>query len=85
MPSKKPSVRVGDEVRITFDDHVRDADDVMEFMVYGRVVKTSRKAITVDSWALADPLGDRDEDRENIHTFTILRKVINHIKVFRPD
>lgn len=78
---RKPTVKPGDVVAIRFDDHVEDSDDVYEFIVYGRVAKVSRKAITVDSWALADPDSDRDDDRENIKSFTILRRVINSIEV----
>lgn len=81
MPSK-PRVKVGDVVAIRFDDHVEDSDSVYEFVVYGRVVKVQQKAITVDSWALADEAADRDDERHNVKSFTILRKVITEIKVY---
>lgn len=68
-------------VAIRFDDHVEDSDEVYEFIAYGRVAKVTRKAITVDSWAMTDPESNRDDDRENIKSFTILRRVINSIDV----
>lgn len=81
MPSK-PKVKPGDEVRICFFDHVEGSDDVEEFYVYGRVAKTTKRSITVDTWALKDPSADREIDRQNIHTFTLLRATITEIVVY---
>ncbi len=79
---KKPVPKVGDWVRIRFDDHVLGSDDVEEFYVSGRVAKVTRKAYTIDSWALVDPARDRDHDRENITTHTIVRGVISEVVIW---
>jgi hypothetical protein len=80
---KKPVPAVGDEVRILFHDHVEGTDDVEPYYVYGRVAKVSPRAYTIDSWAMADMNRDREADRENITTFTILRKVIDEVIIFK--
>ena len=83
MPSK-PKVKIGDVVCLAFDDHVEGSDRVEEYLVFGRVAAVTKKSIVVDSWALKDPSADRELDRENIKTFTILRRVINEITVYAP-
>jgi len=79
---KKPLAKVGDEVRLLIDDHVENSDDIEEYYVYGRVAKVTKKAYTVDSWAMRDMSRDRDHDRDNITTFTILRGVIREVHIF---
>lgn len=82
MPKyRKPTAKVGQTVSIRFKDHVEGTDDVVTYFVYGRVAKVSKDAYTIDSWALEDPKQDREADRENIHTFTILRGVILEVKI----
>ena len=79
---KKPVPKVGDWVRIRFWDHVEGGDKVEEFYVSGRVAVVDRLAYTVDSWAMVDADRDRDYDRNNITTHTILRAVITEVVIF---
>lgn len=78
---RKPVPSKGDWVRIRFHDHVEGSDDVAEYYVSGRVAKVTQQAYTVDSWAAVDPNQDRDGNRENITTNTILRGVITEVVI----
>lgn len=80
---RKPVPKVGDIVAIRFEDHVEGTDNCCVFFVYGRVAKVAANSYTIDSWALEDPKQDRDADRENIHTFTILRGVILEVEILK--
>lgn len=80
----KPVPKVGDEVRIAFIDHVEGTDEVEEYYVYGRVAKVTKRSYTVDSWALQDASRDREADRDNITTFTIIRATISEVVIFGP-
>lgn len=82
---KKPRIREGDIVRIVFWDHAEGEDEVLMFEVFGRVAKVSRRHYTVDSWGYADRTGiDRENERENIKTFNILKAVVESIDVLGP-
>lgn len=78
----KPVAKIGDEVRIDFIDHVEGTDEVERYLVYGRVAKVTRESYTVDSWAMKDPSRDRDADRDNITTFTIIRGTIKGLHIY---
>ena len=69
--------KVDDLVAIRFLDHAQNSDDVMEFMVYGRVAKVTQRAYHVVSWEYVDPV-DRAADRnpENENWFCIVKKAI---------
>lgn len=82
MRRKKPTPSVGQWVRVKFFDHVEGSDDVAEYYVSGRVAKVTQKAYTIDAWARVDPRHDRESDRENITSYTILRAVIDEVHIF---
>lgn len=79
---KKPRAKVGDVVAIAFKDHCEGSDDAPWYIVYGRVAVAGRESYSLDSWALFDQKGDRAEDKENIKTFTLLRKVIFGVQIW---
>tara|TARA_Y100000034_G_C6651081_1_gene284966 strand:+ start:116 stop:343 length:228 start_codon:yes stop_codon:yes gene_type:complete len=67
----------GKIVSVLFRDHVEDASEPMDFVLYGRVGKVGRDYICIDSWGHADP--DKGHD-SNVKRFTILKKVIIEAK-----
>jgi hypothetical protein len=71
-------LRVGDEVRVRFLDHVEDGSEPIEFVVYGRVADMNSSKIVVDSWAYAD--GARGYD-SNVKRYCLLRKVVLGVDV----
>lgn len=79
----KPTPKPGDIVEVRIIDHAEDTDDVQVYLVYGRVVRVTRRGITLDSWALADPLADRDLEKHNIKPFALVRKAIESITILR--
>lgn len=80
MAKRKPRVRVGLIVAITFLDHAEDGD-ALTFVVYGRVAKVTRTAYTVESWAYEDPA---EPDLENVTRYTIVRRAITHVDILMP-
>ena len=71
-------VKKGDVVAITFDDHSRGNESI-EFVVYGRVTRQSRKDITVAFWTYSDAKYKPAEDDANVHGYTIVRKAIREL------
>ncbi len=70
----------GDTVRIQICDHIKNADDLPNNYVYGRVHKVTDDTITLDWWAMVDPeilrnLGDE------VECITIQRRSIDRISV----
>ena len=68
---------IGDIVEILFLDHVEDEHEPYPFLVYGRVAKLSKTAVTVESWANVDkpaPPGD-----PNAKSFTIIKSTIERL------
>lgn len=76
----KPSK--GDIVEITALDHVQDDDEYL-FKCWGRVVKVTRVAISVLSWAPSDPETAVDLTNNSATQFTIVRKAIEEIRRLR--
>lgn len=70
----------GDEVRITFRDHMTNADELTTYCVYGRIHKITEEAITVDYWTFPDPETPRKLGDE-VECATIMRKVIEGVSV----
>lgn len=68
---RKP--KVGDVVAIYMRDHSRNEpnDELLSFIVYGRVAVVTSESITVDSWANEDPDKKRIPDDE-VETVTLL-------------
>lgn len=64
-------------IKIDFDDHVQNCDELMKFTVYGRVAKITRASITIDGWHHINPDQARDHNCEG---YTIARKAILKIQ-----
>ena len=79
----KPTPKWLDIVAIEFLDHVEGSDRVERYLAYGRVVIVTKQAITIDAWATFDPEVNRENERENIKTFTLLRRVIENIEILK--
>jgi hypothetical protein len=78
MRAPKP----GDEVKITFLDHVENSDDdkPVTAVLYGRVHKVTDEAITIDAWANEDSDAKRSPG-DGIETFTLVRSCIRATEV----
>lgn len=81
---KARSVRPGDVVEIIFLDHAEHgfaADNgELEFALYGRVVSTDARAVTVESWCYANPQTPFDA---NVVRYSIIRGAIKKLTVLR--
>ena len=69
-------MRKGDIVEVRFFDHVEDGEPI-EFVVYGRVGKLTRKFVTIQCWAYPDTL----DDDHNVKAFSIVRSCITGVRV----
>lgn len=81
--------KIGDIIEIEFDDHIEDSDKFIRDYAWGRVAlihKEGRKIVgyTIDCWAPKDPDFDRDEERQNIKSYTIHTGTIHAITVMVP-
>lgn len=76
--AKKIRPRIGSLVMIQFLDHVEDADEPIEFVVYGRLSHISCNAYTVESWAFVNPAEISNRDH-NVKRFTIVKKAITEL------
>lgn len=72
------AVKKGDEVKVTFLDHVESGKEAKpeRFICYGRVVSIDSRALVIGSWVY--PSGRRKTDHNNT-TFTILRSCISSV------
>jgi len=72
-------IKKGDIVAVWFRDHVEDPDEhegSIEFIVYGRVERVTRKEYFIGSWVYAKP--NKHDDNEK--WFVIVRSAINRIQ-----
>ena len=69
-----------DVVRIMFRDHVKNGDEPMTCLAYGRVWKITDEYIVVDQWAPPD-IDHSREHGSNLENCCILRKTIISIDV----
>ncbi len=72
--------RKGDEVRITFKDHMNNAHKPHSYVVWGRIEEITDEAIIIDHWVPVDSADDRTLG-SSVENFVILRKVIESISV----
>ena len=70
--------QVGDVVRIKFTDHAEDGNE-LEFVVYGRVKKVSKKAYRINSWEYYSHPQRTDM---NVKWFSIVRSAIDWDKSY---
>ena len=75
---RKP--KVGDVVAIYLKDHSRNEpnDELMSFIVYGRVSIVTRESVTIDSWANEDPNKKRVTDDE-IESCTLIWAAVTKV------
>jgi len=69
------SIRRGQIVEVDFQDHAEGSKS-MRFVVYGRIVSITRKAIAVECWGYRNKRAKRDA---NSQTYTIVRGAIHKI------
>lgn len=76
---RKP--RVGDVVAVYFDDHSSNHpdDEVLSFIVWGRVSVVTANTITVDSWAHENPTTDRGKPGDEIESFTMVWPAVTKV------
>ena len=74
--------KIGDVVRIVFDDHSEDLDSLIRFEVFGRLTKKTRSVLTVHSWCYEDRAALSDD---NCKTFNIARKLIVGVEILSPN
>lgn len=77
---KKINPKVGDIVRIEFDDHSEGAQHIV-FEIFGRVASKSRRDIVVSVWKYAHS----SEVDANTVEYTILRAAIKEIQILSAD
>jgi len=74
--------KIGDLVECAFLDHVEDGGEPLQFKVWGRIEKKTRKHLEIVSWAYADRpsvSGDHNEKRWTIVTSAITRiRTLHH-------
>ena len=73
-------MKIGQEVKIIFHDHVQDHDELVICCVYGIVLKQDKKSVTVCSWDLA--LDDELALKHNRLIFTLVKSAILEVKVY---
>jgi hypothetical protein len=81
MSGAYPGVRIGDEVRVQFYDHVEDGTEAINFTVWGRVSDLTKRTISIECWAYTDP---NEEDKNNVKVYTIVKKAISSLVVVAP-
>lgn len=74
-------LRTGQEVRITFLDHVENGNAPIMFRVRGVIQKVDRTSITVAGWSYARA---RIRFDGNVQRWSILRSTIQQIDVMSP-
>lgn len=83
---KRPRLKLGDDVKVWFDDHAEasggDNDEkVQQFFAMGVLVSKSRKELVVRSWGYGhDEAGASDE---NTHQWVIARKAVTNVRVLK--
>ena len=68
-------IRRGHIVEVDFEDHA-EGQKSMRFVVYGRIISLTRKAISVECWGYRNKRAKRDL---NSQTYTIVRGAIHSI------
>ena len=71
-------LRKGDLVEVQFHDHCEDGSDAMDFTVWGRIRRTTRSSLIIESWAYTHAADDAKdaEESENRKVFVIVKKAI---------
>ena len=83
MKAAKTKVRKGDIVAIRFHDHVESDDDsdVIEFWVYGVVVKDSARCIGIQSWHFVNERDELEHGKShNVKGYSIVHAAILEVK-----
>ena len=75
-------MKIGDIVEIEFRDHAKGDESIL-FCVWGRIIKRTRRDITVAVWAYSDPKYKAPADDPNVEKYTIARDAILSYRVFR--
>jgi len=74
-----PKLKIDDTVKIRFFDHTEGESGLLEFFVYGKLVKKTKSCLTVQSWCYADS----DEFDSNVVQFNISRPSIVDVVVLK--
>lgn len=75
-------LKVGQDLKITFLDHVESDEgpkDAFVFVCYGTLVRKTKSALVVASWHFQDLKAEKFEGNEK--TYTIVKKAITDIQV----
>jgi hypothetical protein len=74
---KKPKLKVGDLVALTFLDHAENSDKAMLFEAIGRLRRITPKEYVLYFWGYVNEI-DRavDDNKSNENCFAIVRKAI---------
>ena len=79
---QRPSI--GDMVHCVFWDHAENSKDALRFEVFGRLIKTTKKAQIIRAWGYVldiDRAGDGNPDNEN--SYAIVKAAIESICVLK--
>lgn len=80
---KRP--KVGDVVRVEFQDHTLNGDEIKDVVAYGRVHSFDDSQIVIDSWHGTGATADVREVKDNTECFAIIRKTITDMTRLVPD
>lgn len=76
---------INDIVEIRFLDHSEDGEEVLEFVVWGRVHKETENAYIIRSWDYVSRLDEAEHggQEHNCKTFAIVKKAILCLKTLK--
>ena len=66
----------GKVYRISFDDHVEDGKNPINFTVYGKLIKQTAKSITIGCWVYTS----KNKLDSNTKYYTLLKSTITDSK-----
>ena len=73
--------KVGDIVAVEFWDHCEGGRELMECVVYGRLLSQDSKKLTICSWELPKHL----DDEQNNTTFNLFAPAVGSIRVLEKQ
>ena len=70
--------KIGSIMALTLDDHAEDSNSVISVTVYGRVAKSDRRTVSLDSWEYTDTSLPYDTNEKR---WTVLKSAVTRAKV----
>ena len=74
-------MKIGDEVKITFQDHAQDSNNLLLFNVYGIISAVTKSSVTINSWDAEGMISE--EPNYNTTMYTLVRNAIVNVKYLK--